>query len=202
MTQRRISVRQKREFEARPEGREWFAVGQQMARAAILGRLAQQQSSGDGLSPAAARRNQALAAGRETRTAVRHAARQRLAEESGAPDLSAYLRARYAAGASLEQLARETAMGRESLRAAMQAARICLRSRGVNTPAGKSARAAIAELEAAAHIGTDDLRGWLQARRDEGWTLQRLAGAVNHSSPWVRVRLGGESVRPVRQLAR
>lgn len=108
---------------------------------------------------------------------------------AGHPDLATMLRSRYAAGSSLEALARDTGLGRAALRQALEAAGVSLRGQGHTTRAGRHARALRADLEAAGRVGTDDLRSWLRSRRDAGWTLAQLGEAVGHSGHWVRWRL-------------
>jgi len=134
-----------------------------------------------------------LAAGRATRARRREAHLAALLIERGAPDLSTFLRAEYAAGASLQTLAQLTGLGRNRLRADLAAAEITVRPTGCNTPAGKRSRAQAADAAAAARVGTGDLHGWLTARYDQGWSLTRLAAAVGHSAHWVRWRLDAAS---------
>ncbi len=109
--------------------------------------------------------------------------------KANAPTLDDYLRAAYATGSSLDDLARATGLGRAHLRAAMTAAGITIRPAGTNTGEGKWARTRRADQAAAAKVGTQDLPGWLTERREQGWTLVQLAAAVGHSTHWVRWRL-------------
>lgn len=97
-----------------------------------------------------------------------------------------YLRSAYPAGASLQELSRVTGLGRDRLRQELCDAGLAVRRPGSNTAAGKASRALAAEVAAGIRVGTDDLPGWLAARRDAGWSLTRLAAAVGHSTHWVR----------------
>jgi hypothetical protein len=127
--------------------------------------------------------------GRATQSQSRESRRQSLLAARGFDRIDEFLRAEYAQGASLADLARSTRLGRAQLSAAMSAAGIIVRPPGSNTPAGKRSRARRSELVAAQRIGTDDLHRWLREHRASGWTLQQLAEAVGHSAPWVRWRL-------------
>lgn len=187
---RAISARQQQAYASSPEVRERFAVGQQMARDGVLGRLSATGRSTEPLAPAAvARQRRALDTGRGTVAVRRGAARAALIEESGAPDLATYLLTRYTQGASLEGLAKDTGLGRARLRVAMADAGIVTRPTGANTAVGKRSRAFAAEEAAARRVGVDDIRAWLQARRSDGWTLSQLGTAVGHSGHWVSWRL-------------
>ena len=187
-----ISARQKQAYEASEPFRERLAQGQQDARSGELSRRAAAAREQNPPSPGTlVRQTRALEAGRATTATRRQAALNRLLLDSGSDDLPAYLRSRYAQGASLAQLARETGLGRSRLRHEMSSAAIQPRGSGQNTPDGRRSRARTAEAAAARRIGTDDLPGWLRARRDEGWTLAALGAAVGHSGHWVRWRLEG-----------
>ncbi|MCZ3387526.1 MAG: MucR family transcriptional regulator [Actinomycetia bacterium] len=185
-----ISARQRQAYATRPEVRERFAVGQQMARDGDLARLSINGRSADPPAPAAlARRRRALEAGRDTVAARGEAVRAALIVQYGAPDFATYLRARYGEGASLERLAKDTGLGRDRLRVAMADAAIEIRGIGANTALGKRSRALKAEEAAARRVGADNLRAWLTERRAEGWTLSQLGTAVGHSGHWVSWRL-------------
>lgn len=185
-----ISARQQQAYATRPEVRERFAISQQMARDGVLGRLAAARRSTEPPTPAAlARQTRALETGRATVAARRRAARAALIQRSGAPDLATYLRARYAEGANLERLAKDTGLGRDQLRVAMADAGIQTRDVGANTAVGKRSRAVAAEEAAARRVGADNLHAWLTTRRAEGWTLNQLGAAVGHSGHWVSWRL-------------
>lgn len=187
---RAVATRQQRRYRTSPELRESFAHGQALARDGALGRLNAERRAAEPLpSTSVARRDGALAAGRRSREAQRRERLDEVVSRAGSTDLPAYLRARYANDASLEQLARETGLGRSNLRQVMSAAGITLRVPGSTTAQGRRSRADVAEAEAATRVGTDDLLAWLAARRAEGWTLERLGRAVGHSGHWVRWRL-------------
>lgn len=185
-----IATRQARAYRDSAQVRERFAEGQQLAR---TGQLAWRARAGNLESWQRLERvgtsHAQLAAGRATRARRREVHLAAFLAERGAPDLSTFLRAEYAAGASLESLSRTTGLGRARLRAALAAAGITVRSTGHNTSAGKRSRAQAADAVAAARVGTDDLHGWLTLRYDRGWSLTRLAAAVGHSTHWVRWRL-------------
>lgn len=139
----------------------------------------------------------ALAAGRETQAAWRiEEVRIRL-EALGAPTLHEYLQRAYRAGASLDDLGRDTGLGRSQLRDAMTEAGIILRPCGVNTAAGKRSRAAMSDRVAAGRVGTTtswsglpsagllatrspiSLAPWATAH----WVRWRLERTVNDFSP-------------------
>ena len=109
--------------------------------------------------------------------------------DGGYDDLGDYLRAAYADGASLEDLARATGLGRAKLRTEPEAAAVPVRASGHNTVDGRRSRARAAEEEAARRVDTEDLVGWLHERRTAGWSLEQLGRRVGHSGHWVRWRL-------------
>ncbi len=154
-------------------------------------KLGRTTSSPDGAEPAQRRavRQRTLAAGRATMTARRAQKRDARVAELGFPELHAYLRTAYAAGASLASLARDTGLGRAALRGQLRAAGVTVRPTGHNTPKGRRSRAVRAELDAAARVGTHDLAAWLTERHERGWTLAALARETGHSYHWVRWRL-------------
>lgn len=80
----------------------------------------------------------------------------------------------------------ELGIGRDRLRTLFKTARVQLRPPGVNTEAGRHARARLNDERAAARVGTNDLRQWLTDRQREGSPQARLAQAVGHSIPWVK----------------
>ena len=189
-----IATRQARAYADSAQVRERFAESQQLAR---TGQLTWRARAGNleswqRLERVGTSRAQ-LATGRATRARHREAHIAALLTERGAPDLSTFLRAEYAAGASLQTLARTTGLGRNRLHAALTAAGITIRPTGHNTPAGKRSRAQAADEAAAARVGTGDLHGWLTDRYDQGWSLTRLAAAVGRSTHWVRWRLDAAS---------
>lgn len=185
-----IATRQARAYRDSAQVRERFAEGQQLAR---TGQLAWRARAGNLESWQRLERVETsyaqLAAGRATRARHREGHLAALLVERGTPDLSTFLRTEYAAGASLQTLARTTGLGRNRLRAALTAAGIMVRSTGHNSAAGKRSRAEAADAAAAARVGTDDLHRWLTDCYDQGWSLTRLAAAVGHSTHWVRWRL-------------
>lgn len=188
----RLRGRQQAQYASRSEVREQLATGQELARSGQLARraaAARSRRAGEPLERVRGRTEQ-LAAGRVTQRQAhdQHLA-QRLADR-GAENLSGYLREAYAGGASLQSLAEATGLGRQRLRRALDAAGVQLRPAGVNTAAGRRSRARSADKRAAQKLGVVDLHSWLRDRWDEGWSLQRLARAVGHSSHWVRWRLG------------
>ena len=103
-----IAARQKLAYGRSREVRERFAVGQQLARDGVLGKMTASRRVMTPDPPGAiARQRQALEDGRVTMASRRQTSRDALIKESGAPDLATYLRARYAQGANLGQLADE-----------------------------------------------------------------------------------------------
>ncbi|MFI5934190.1 hypothetical protein [Actinoplanes sp. NPDC051494] len=181
-----IRQRQAGRYHRDEQLRETFAQGSALLREAHAGAPPRDD---DEPPQRVARRRAALQAGRDTVAARRaHKLRDRLAR-LGHETLDDYLRCAYPSGASLESLAAATGLGRARLRAALDEAGIAVRLTGVNTVAGRRSRAVTAERIAAARLGTDDLHGWLCARRNAGWSLVRLAEAVGHSTHWVRWRL-------------
>lgn len=181
-----ISAHATRRYRSSPLLRSYFAPGQERARLGTLNR-----------APAAARRPQAsrlqleaTEAGRCTVERRRDRARRELLAAAGAEDLASYLRTAYGAGASLDELARRTQLGRARLREAVVAAGATLRPTGRNTAAGKRSRAMRSDAAAAARVGVDDVGVWLARQRSEGATLAELAQAAGFSTGWVRARLG------------
>jgi predicted transcriptional regulator len=184
----RISRRQLAAYRSTPEMRAHFAIGHELARNGTLAAYSiaagsQRRSETDGLM------RTALAKGRLTTSARRSKAREAQLSVVGATTLTEYLQIAYARGASLDQLAKETRLGRKQLRDAMNQADITVRPIGRNTADGKRSRARRANEAAAEKVGTDDLVAWLTTQRAQGRTLGQLATAVGHSAPWVRWRL-------------
>jgi len=99
-----------------------------------------------------------LAAGRATRARRREAHLAALLIERGAPDLSTFLRAEYAAGASLQTLAQLTGLGRNRLRADLAAAEITVRPTGCNTPRRETLPGP-GRRRGRGRVGTGDLHG-------------------------------------------
>lgn len=185
-----IAQRQRQAYRASAQVRERFAATQEEARS---GRLAWRSRAGNRESLQRLERKRTsraqLDAGRATRARRSADRRAALIAEHGATDLHGYLRDAYAAGGSLESLARTTGLGRARLREELAAAGVTLRPRGQNTAAGKRARASATEAVAAARVGSADVRRWLSEHKEAGWSLSRLAAAVGHSTQWVRWRL-------------
>ncbi|MGC1206864.1 MAG: hypothetical protein WA880_02795, partial [Ornithinimicrobium sp.] len=144
------------------------------------------------------RRAAALAAGRRTVAVHREQELTRRLEQWGHGTLHDFLRCAYSDGASLDELARQTGLGRARLRQELRAAGIDVRATGSNTAAGKRSRARMHNAAAAQRVGADDITSWLAERTLEGWSLSRLAVAVGHSSPWVRARLSAVPATPSR----
>lgn len=193
-----ISQRQTRRYREDPELQDHFRTGQAMARS---GELAAAATAALDDSPSPERRrlqDQALAQGRETVRRRRSTALERLLEDADAPSLDAYLRDAYADGASLDDLADATGMGRERLRTAMEAAGVAIRAPGQTTEAGRRSRAVRSDEAAQRRLGVDDLRTWLREQRDAGATLTELAQAVGHTTHWVRWRLDEDPDSDVR----
>jgi len=202
-----IKVRQKRAWDASPAARARFEPGRQLARSGELSRLAadaSQDRDRSGRTPGAVRaaRAQRLAAGRATTARRRQARLDGVVAAAGAADLAALLRARYASGSSLAELARLTGLGRIRLRAELVAAGTGIRPAGANHLASKQARAARNDARAAAQAGVPDIRAWLRSRYQQGATLRDLAGQVGHSVPWVRSRLADPSPAAAGRLRR
>ncbi len=185
-----IGRRQQQRYTRDPQMREHLEFGQALARSGQLTWRARAANVADAQSPGRrASRHGQLQAGRDTQAAARQVALDERVGDLGAEDLPGLLRSAYEHGASLTSLARSTGLGRASLRQALADAGIELRSSGVNTAAGKRARATAADRAAAARLGVDDLYLWLGERHAQGWSLVRLAAAVGHSTHWVRWRL-------------
>ena len=185
-----IAVRQSARYAADPEHRQDLAHGQQMAR---TGALTARSVAGRALAPEPAQRtvsrSAALQTGRRTRSARLAADLAARVARLGAADLHGHLRTRYAAGASLESLARETGLGREALSAALRDAGVRVRAPGQNTRDGRRSRALSNDASVAARVGTADLPGWLRRRTGEGASLSALARETGRSTHWVRWRL-------------
>ncbi len=142
------------------------------------------------------RRGAALAAGRRTKTVRRDQELTRRLEQWGHDTLHDFLRCAYSDGASLDDLGRQTGLGRARLHQEMTAAGIQTRAVGRNSADARRSRALKHDAAAARRVGTDDISTWLAARTRDGWSVRRLAAAVGHSSPWVRARLISVRVAP------
>lgn len=180
-----ISARQAAAYRTDDALRERLRHGQQLARSGELVALTRGAVSAE----RSALRRAALKQGRRTAARRRDDDLRARLENLGAPSLASYVRQAYAAGASLDALGGATGLGRQRLRAAMTDAGITICVRGATTLAGGRTRVDTADTAAARRVGTDDLHGWLRARRSEGATLTELAAAVGHSPHWVRWRL-------------
>ena len=185
-----IARRQARSYRDSAQVRERFADSQQRARTGQLAWRARVGNINSRQRLERIRTSRAqLETGRSTQARRRADALTARLAARDAGDLHAFLRREYAAGASLESLARATGLGRARLREALTAAGVTPRPTGQNTSTGKRSRALAADTAAAAAVGTDDLHRWLMDRYAEGWPLTRLAAAVGHSTHWVRWRL-------------
>lgn len=181
-----IAGRQRLAYRADAGLRERFQAGQQMARNGQLSWMARRSP----VSLARATdRAERLAAGRTAQDKRRNLDVEQRLDRLGAVDLHNYLRERYAAGASLEALAKETGLGRGRLRDAVSSAGIAVRGTGATTLPGRRSRALAVEASAAARVGAPDLLQWLTAQRDAGRTLAELGHALGRSVPWVRGRI-------------
>jgi hypothetical protein len=186
-----ISKRQLANYAKSSRLRSSFATGQRMARSGELSRMS--------VAASAQRREQTRAIQRATLSKGRESTRLRGNADRldrmrglGFASVEAFLCASYAAGASMDELAKVTRLGRAQLRVAMSDAGIVIRPTGANSTEGKRSRALQADRVAARKVGTDDLQGWLLDRRSQGWTLTQLGHAVDHSGAWVRWRLERE----------
>lgn len=194
-----IADRQRRAYVEQPAVRDRFAAGQDLARTGRLAWRAKAAASASAASASAAEpaqrlraRSASLAAGRASQQVAREQQLRKRLAGLGHAELDGYLRATYGAGGSLALLAAETGLGRASLRSALLAAGVQVRPSGSNTADGRRCRARAADAAAAQHLGVADIRGWLTGRYRDGWSLQKLAAAVGHSSHWVRWRLDDE----------
>ncbi len=172
-----------------------FADGRDRLPRGLGSRRSRAQAAPTPTSAAATRQAEARAAGLETRRARQAARLAAVVSAAGVRDLSALLRTRYDAGASLESLARETGLGREALRTAMREAGIRVRATGQNTEAGRRSRALRADREVARLVGTDDLPGWLRDQR-----AGRVDPGRARGSHWPQHPLGGLAPGPALRL--
>lgn len=181
-----IAARQAAEYRREPELRARLAAGHEVLHSQRAG-----PTTPVATEPAQRvnRRRRALATGRATAAARRERQLAVRLDRLGHQTLHDYLRAAYAAGASLATLAGDTGLGRGRLRQEVEAAGIVVRPTGRNTALGKRSRAHTADAAAAVRVGTDDLGSWLADRYAAGWSLTRLGAAVEHSTHWVRWRL-------------
>jgi hypothetical protein len=192
----RIAARQKANWDRDPEARDRFAPGRELARSGELNRLAaaaarDRQDSGQTPDAVLAARARRLAAGRAAQAGQRDRHLAAVVAAAGAGGLHDLLRARYGAGASLDQLAKLTGLGRVRLRAELAAAGAVIRASGANLPASRHARGTANDALAATRVGSGDIRAWLLAQRQAGATLSELARRTGRSIPWVRSRLAG-----------
>jgi len=156
---------------------------------AASGELAE-LAAGAGGPAAAAQRTVSLARGRVTQQERRRADLECRLRAWGFTDVGAYLRHAYTAGASLEDLARTTGLGRARLRAEIDTAGITVRPTGVNVATSKRARAGANDAALAARLGVADARAWLQEQRAAGVSLRQQAD-VGVEGDDVAVRVGG-----------
>lgn len=193
-----LAERKRTDLATSPELRLRLERGHEMARSGQLSwlrALASQQS--DRPLQWQAEQPQRLAEARVSRQRAADRARKDRLGALGFDDLSSYLRARHAAGASLQRLRAETGLGSDRLRRAMAEAGISSRPQGFNTAAAKRSRAVRNDRAAAERVGAADLLSWLTQRRAAGWSYARLADAVGRSAPWVRSRLiSGDKAPP------
>lgn len=180
-----IAARQAARYRTDARTRAALAGGHALARSGELGRL----SAAAGGAGRTAIRRDTLDRGRATLATRRAEDLARRLTALGAASLPEHLHRRYAQGASLDVLSRETGLGRDRLRAGLDEAGIPRRPPGATTAAGRRSRALTADAAAADRVGTDDLRRWLADRRAVGTSMAELAQAVGHSQPWVRWRL-------------
>lgn len=181
-----IAKRQAEGYRRDPELRARLDAGRQTLRA---GPRPAAGSAHDEPAQRRLRRAAALAAGRRTVAARRAQEPARRLAAWGHPSLHDFLRCAHSDGASLDDLARQTGLGRARLRQEVRAAGIEARAVGSNSAAAKRSRAVTHEAAAARRVGAGDIHTWLTERRSQGWSLGQLAAAVGHSSPWVRIRL-------------
>lgn len=181
-----IANRQAERYRRDPELRDRLEEGRQSVQRAP--RPAAPSADGEPVQRRR-RRTAALAAGRSTLAARREQDLDRRVAEWGHSSLHDYLRCAYSSGASLDDLAQRTKLGRARLRHEVQAARITIRPVGSNSALSKRSRAMTNDASAADRVGAGDIHAWLAQRHAEGWSLSRLAKAVGHSSPWVSQRL-------------
>jgi hypothetical protein len=191
-----IATRQKINWDRSPEARNHFAPGRELARSGELSRRAAaaakiRQDSGQLPEAVLTARARSLAAGRASQAGQRERSRAAVVAAAGAASLPELLRARYGAGASIDQLAKLTGLGRSRLRAELAAAGVVIRASGTNLSASKHARGAANDALVAARVGTGDIRVWLFAQRQAGATLRELAQRTGRSTPWIRSRLAG-----------
>lgn len=176
-----------------------FETGHRLARSGELAKLARaawvERAKNGGVSqPVVAARAEQLARGRAT---VRQRQRARLRElvaAAGASDLAELLSRLYRDGHSLESLSRMTGLSGPRVRSEIQAGGGTIRPSGRNVPSNKHRRARDIDSQVAARMGTDDIGGWLQAKRRQGHTLAALAEQTGRSIPWVASRVSGRGV--------
>lgn len=182
-----ISRRQRQSYATSSEHRVRLEPGQEMVRD---GRLTELAKTGRSVRMQSDRlRSEALDAGRRTREGCRQAALSARLDQLGIADLGCWLRATYADGASLSNLAETLGIGQQRLRSELERAGVTLRDRGTNSAQGKRSRAIANEQLAAQRVGTDDLNAWLSEQHRRGVTLSELGRRVGHSSHWVRWRV-------------
>lgn len=191
---RSIAARQARAYRDSPAVRSRLAAGQELSRTGRLTGLARAAQAGSGSPERTRIRRASLQAGRETRAARRREALTRQLRRLGAASIADHLRREYAAGTSLRELSRTTGLGWASLRRELDAAGVAVRTAGATNGYRQRERARTAGEAAARRVGTDDLGGWLRARRAEGWSLARLGDAVGHSAHWVRSRIPDDRI--------
>ena len=164
-----ISRRQRERYAHDDDLRSCFLAGQEMARTGELGHLAATRRAAEPLADSAtAKQIAALALGRARR---RHERETQLIEhiaDCGFSNLSDLLATRYADGATLADLARETGLGRERLRAALDAAGVRPRARcqhgggtSLSRPLGRRRSSASSREQRPRRLAADTSSEWL-----------------------------------------
>lgn len=193
-----IAVRQHRRWASEPALREQLEAGQDLAHSGELSRRASASRLDrrrDVRTPdyLVADRRRRLAQGREAVKIHRDARLLEVVAAAGAVDLHALLRDAYAAGGSLDSLSRLTGLGRQRVRAELEAAGVTVRLPGSNVAESKHRRAQSIDDEVAHLLGVEDIRQWLLDQVAIGVTPRALAARTGRSVVWVRARLRGST---------
>ncbi len=168
--------------------RDQLAAGIELARS---GELTRRSLTAEGAPrpQSQANRRRALDAGRLRQQTQRAEAAHARTKAAGFSDLAASLHELHAGGCTLAEAARETGLGRRSLRAEMHAAGLAALAPGQNTVGGKRSRAAAADIAAACVAGTDNLAAWLVDQRSQGRSVLAISRQLGRSNHWVAARL-------------
>lgn len=197
----KIAKRQRVTWDTHAELRRSFTEGHEAARSGELARRSAEVRRlriARGEVPEAVRRDQhhRLERGRVTTARRRSDERHALVTSAGHLSLGEFLSAEYAAGASLDALAKLLHLGRANLVNELETAGVEVRRPGVRLHANQG-RADRIDVSVAERLGVGDISAWLRDRHASGESQHSLARVTGRSIPWVRSRIAGTTTTKV-----